>query len=306
MFAEPQPTRPAMPVPTPKPSISTMFSGLKDLVQNVSSRPAVKGPGENRSGSNDMFLGQEIFDSSNTSHNVDIPMARSLFSSPKNFSKIRRSLSSIFTAKSYVFCSTFFGQKSFYGDEFDFKKEPLHPNKRRQIRFGLKSIVDFIIQLDAENLKTCLLREDSNVKNFVEAQDNPHESRFSPNSFFGLMYRTNPKKCNHIFEILERIVSNLHFSQSMGEFLASNQTIESSKLVLSEAVKRGPDLGGFLRGGPFASCAQVYRHLSSRFDFDMAYARSSKNNTQRNSNSVTPRTRAHDFSKNKYPGTRPL
>lgn len=65
----------------------------------------------------------------------------------------------------------------------------------------------------------------------------------------------------------------------MGEFLASDGSIETSKLVLSEALKQGPDLGNFLRGGPFASSAQVYRNLSSRFDFDSSFFLQNKNYT---------------------------
>ena len=85
------------------------------------------------------------------------------------------------------------------------------------------------------------------------------------------MYQANPTKCKLVFESLERVISNLHFSQSMSEFFASDGSIETSKLVVAEALKRGADLGKFLRGGPFASCANVYRNLTSSFDFDAAY-----------------------------------
>ena len=105
------------------------------------------------------------------------------------------------------------------------------------------------------------------------------------------MERTNPHKCNLIHQIIERIVSNLHFSQTMGEFLASEGTIEPSKLVLSEALKRGPDLGKFLRGGPFASSAQAYRNLSSRFDFDAAYF-VCNNNSKETKRSLADTTRS--------------
>ena len=85
------------------------------------------------------------------------------------------------------------------------------------------------------------------------------------------MQHANPTKCKLVFEALERVISNLHFSQSMSEFFASDGSIETSKIVVAEALKRGADLGKFLRGGPFASCAYVYQNLSSRFDFDAAY-----------------------------------
>ena len=57
----------------------------------------------------------------------------------------------------------------------------------------------------------------------------------------------------------------------MSENLASDGAIEAVKIELIEAIRRGPDLGKFLRGGTFASCVRIYRNLSSRHDFDAAY-----------------------------------
>ena len=119
------------------------------------------------------------------------PIKRSLFSDPGKFSHIQRSLSSLHLAKSHVYSNNFFGQKRFFGEEFDFSKTPLHPRDRRKVRFGLKSIVDFIIQLDVENLKTCLKENDSSVADFEDCRGKSIGSRFSPDSFLGLMDRTN-------------------------------------------------------------------------------------------------------------------
>ena len=80
--------------------------------------------------------------------------------------QIQRSLSSINTAKSFAYSSNFFGLKKFYGEEFNFKTAPLHPPDRRKIRFGLKSIVDFVIQVDIQNLKTHLSSSNSSIKDF--------------------------------------------------------------------------------------------------------------------------------------------
>ena len=57
-----------------------------------------------------------------------------------------------------------------------------------------------------------------------------------------------------MFAILECLISNLHFAQSMNEYFASENAIEAAKLVMSEAIKKGPDFGNFLLGGSFASC----------------------------------------------------
>ena len=88
----------------------------------------------------------------------------------------------------------------------------------------------------------------------------------------------NPRKFKRMFAILERLISNLHCAQSMNEYFASENAIEAAKLVMSEAIKKGPDFGNFLRGGSFASCVQVYRNLSSKFDHDAAYFSHLRNN----------------------------
>ena len=193
-----------------------MFAGLRELVQEASDRPTDDGPKGPRSGQSNMSPNQEFYSFRGWDH--DIPMAQKLFSSPKTFNKVRRSLSSVLAAKSYVYGCTFFGCKNLYNEEYNFKKEPIHPATRRELRFGLKSIVDFIIQMDVENLKTCLHQNDRNVGDFVEHPSRLHDPRFSPDSLFGLLSRTNPNKCKLFFEIIERIVSNLHFSQSLGNF----------------------------------------------------------------------------------------
>ena len=113
---------------------------------------------------------------------------------PQKYFAVQRSLNSILSAKSHVYTSTFFGKNNFYAEEFDFKKDPIHPLDRRKIRFGLKSIVDFIIQLDVENLKTCLKENDSSIEDYEDCRGKSIGSRFSPDSFLGLMDRTNPTK----------------------------------------------------------------------------------------------------------------
>ena len=301
MFSDQDTARPVMPVPSPKPSASAMFAGLRELVHDTTAEPEHRLQDGPRAGQLGISDSGELSSISNQFRlNSGIPIARMLFSYPKTFGKVRRSLSSVVAAKSYVYGSTFFGNKKFYNDEFDFKKQPLHPATRRQIRFGLKSVVDFIIQMDIENLKTLLHQRDANVKNFVEHTVNMQDPRFASDSLFGMLNRTNPTSCKYIFEIIERVVSNLHFSQSMAEFLASEGSIEPTKLVVSEALKRGPDLGAFLRGGPFASCAQIYRHLKSRFDFDAAYYLDENNKSK--TGETARRTTRNFFGKNRTVG----
>ena len=102
----------------------------------------------------------------------------------------------------------FSGKKNFYAEEFDFKKDPIHPEDRRKIRFGLKSAVDFITQLDVENLRSCLYEPDSGVAEFREFRENTSASHVDPDSFFAMMNRANPAKSKLIQEIIDRISSN--------------------------------------------------------------------------------------------------
>ena len=54
----------------------------------------------------------------------DIPMAQKLCSSPKTFSKVKRSLVSVLSAKAYIYGSTFFGKET-EGQQIWTKKEKL-------------------------------------------------------------------------------------------------------------------------------------------------------------------------------------
>ena len=74
-------------------------------------------------------------------------------------------------------------------------------------------------------------------------------TRISKNSFLGLLNVANPSRCVKLCEILDRVISNIHFGQTMNEYFALDEKIEPAKHVLTEAVKQGPDLGKTLRGG---------------------------------------------------------
>ena len=92
-----------------------------------------------------------------------------------------------------MYTTSFFGDKKFYNDEFDFKKAPLHPDNRRKIRFGLKSILDFIVQMDLHKLRTDILEADSKVEKFTARQSSDHPYPLVDDSFAGLLRLVNPK-----------------------------------------------------------------------------------------------------------------
>ena len=142
MFGQTVTSQPCFTYPSQQPSLSSMFDELNVPTRGPPSpyaadqgRPASTGP------STGNFCGN-FYQPFGTRVRMDIPTEKSLFLSPKRFPHIHRSLYFVHSAKSSIYSSTFFGPKKFYGDEFDFKKEPLHPQDRRRIRFGLKSVVD--------------------------------------------------------------------------------------------------------------------------------------------------------------------
>ena len=158
-------------VPTPQPKESSLIDELGQLLRKKSTN-------RNTVGSNDQGSGKLNVDEYNflslqpkLKFQFDSHLERSLFTSPNSASHIRRSLSSINSAKSFVYGSTFFGDKKFYADEFDFKSGPLHPSDRRKIRFGLKSIADFVTQLDLHHLKSSFVESDPTVEKFSEHLD---------------------------------------------------------------------------------------------------------------------------------------
>ena len=228
-----------------------------------------------------------------------------LFSSLKKYPYIRKSLSSINSARANIYSSSFFGKSKWYSEEFDFLSGPLSSVDRRKFRFCLKSNVEFLLQLDLNILKDLLIEQDPKIVNFKQqVQSHSHAARFSDGSCLDLLNLANPGKSEMLCTILARLRSNLHFSQTMNEYMALDDKIEPAKMVVVEAIKNGPNLGSVLRGGSFASCAQVYRHLASRFDYDGAADRydrranaARRGHVRRNRGSPTSRP----YSRPRYP-----
>ena len=77
---------------------------------------------------------------------------RKLFEKNDRFGHIHKSLSSLNSAKSLQYGSIFFGIQKWYTDDFNVSQKMQTNVDRRKFRFGLKSNVDFLIQLDIENL----------------------------------------------------------------------------------------------------------------------------------------------------------
>ena len=101
-------------------------------------------------------LNEQIFRKLFSSGQSDNDGGEFLFNKLQKNPHLRKSLSAVNKARAFNYGSRAFGNKKWYKENFD-TQEGLKSNKeRRQFRFGLKSNVDFLIQLDLWNLKALL------------------------------------------------------------------------------------------------------------------------------------------------------
>ena len=172
-------------------------------------------------------------------------------------------------ARAFNFGSRALGNKKWFKENFD-TQEGLKSNKeRRQFSFGLKSNVDFLIQLDLWNLKALLQNNTFTPQGLTHA---PPQS-LSDGSFLSMMHTMDAQRCTALCTLLTRINDNLDFSQSLSEYFATDDMLEPALMLIAESLRRAPNLKNNLHGGSFASNAMVYRHRASPRDHDMNFWR---------------------------------
>ena len=186
------------------------------------------------------------------------------FSTLKLYPKLRQSLPSINSARAFKYGSRAFGQKSWYRENFDIAKGLKTNADRRKFRFGLKSNVDFLIQLDIESLKICL-----NENTFTPG-NHPLPDTLSDGSFLSTMRLLDPNRFNKFCTIFNRIQANLDFTQSLSDYFATDEMLEPALMVISDAIRRNLNLRTALHGGSVAASAVMYRHRASPYDRDFA------------------------------------
>ena len=193
---------------------------------------------------------------------------RIMISKLTKYPPLRRSLASINTARSYKYGPRAFGKNTWYSENFDVVKGLRSNTERRKFRFGLKSNVDFLIELDLANLKNCLLD-----KSLPQPTNYAATSSLSDGSFLSLMQTANQAKTQELCSIINRLESNLKFTQSLSEHLANDDMLEPALMVVSDALRHSPDLGKGLWGRSVAANALLYRHRASSQDHEFKSGR---------------------------------
>ena len=193
-----------------------------------------------------------------------------LFEKLRKHPHLRKSLCAVNNARAFRYGSRAFGKKKWYKENFDVREGLRSNEDRRKFRFGLKSNIDFLIQLDVLNLKATL----------QDTSFTPHTSTqfqsLSDGSFLSVMRNLDAKRCKSFCTILDRVADNLDFTQSLGEYFATDDMLEPALMQITEALRRDPNLRKNLHGGSFASNAMVYRHRASPRDHDRNFSRGSR------------------------------
>lgn len=209
---------------------------------------------------------------------------------------LRKSLNSLNIARAYKYGAKSFGKMSWYTENFHIGRGLKSNVERRKFRFGLKSNIDFLLQLDLANLKTCLL-DKSQDNHFPQPTST---SSLSDGSFLNLMQKMNLTKSQEFCKIFNRLESNLKFTQSLSDYFANDDMLEPASLVISDALRQSPDLGKGLWGRSVAANALLYRQRASTNDREFNSGRQNHRN-DRNPPRNPTRYRRGDFERTRTP-----
>ena len=109
-------------------------------------------------------------------------------------------------------------------------------------------------------------------KTFFQASNT---SPLSDGYFLSLMQNLNLPRSQEFCTILDRLESNLTFTQSLSEYFATDDMLEPAAMVISDALRQSPDLGKGLWGRSVAANALLYRHRASPNDHEFNSGRQS-------------------------------
>ena len=192
----------------------------------------------------------------------------------KNSISARSSLSAIHAARSHKYGHVQFGPKTWYKDSENISEKLTTQDDRKKFRQGLKSNVDFLNQLNLHDL----------VKNFLGGKQNITTLHKSTRRKLGDIFEClkdvplidilkliDPGKAEKIFTPIYKIVALAHFSQSMGNYFACDDSLDPALNIVCEALRGNIDIEYILRkrGGTFQSLASTYHHLRSTGDRDL-------------------------------------
>ena len=177
----------------------------------------------------------------------------------------RTKLENIHSARAFKYGAAHLGPKTWYKEIAGISKKLKSQADRRKFRHGLKGDLEFLNQLNISDLEKEMDSGDSAALKLLKLQESMAAADWCevvkdvpPSKIIGLI---NSSKAEKISELIQRISSVAHFSQSMTDYFAHDDAVEPALAVLCEVLRTGPDVGAVLKNGytNFLGLAQEYQ-----------------------------------------------
>ena len=186
----------------------------------------------------------------------------------------RSRLENLHAARAHKYGHAHFGPKGWYKESTNIAKKFKSQAHRRKFRAGLKGLVDFLNQLNILDLEKGLAGGSAEgfklLKMPVPVQPETFCQYLKNVPPLSILEFINPQKAAIIRELIKKISSLAHFSQSMADFFAHDDALEPALAVICEVLRNKEDLCEVLtkRGATFLSLAQPYDKHRSASDHD--------------------------------------
>ena len=197
-----------------------------------------------------------------------------VFKKLKNNISARSNLSAIHSARSHKYGHVQFGPKSWYKESSNISEKLTSQEDRRKFRQGLKCNVDFLNQLNMHDLLSHFLNGKQDTKSLHKstlARLGDIFECLKDIPVIDILKLIDREKAEKISSSIDKIVALAHFSQSMGNYFARDDSLDPALSTVCQALRGSLDIEYILRrrGGTFQSLASIYYHLKSPADRDL-------------------------------------
>ena len=192
----------------------------------------------------------------------------------KNNITARSDLSSIHAARSHKYGHVQFGPKKWYKESVHVSEKFTSQKDRKKFRQGLKCNVDFLNQLNMHDLMSMLIKgkqSASEIHKSVIAKLGDIFECIKDVPLIEILSLIDKEKAQKILLIIDKIVALAHVSQSMGNYFASDDSLEPALSVVCQGLRGDCNFEHILRSGvTFQSLASAFHHLKSPKDRDLS------------------------------------
>ena len=215
-----------------------------------------------------------LLEASTTPSKYDTEHFEKVYKKLDNDPKARSRLENLHAARAHKYGYAHFGPKSLFRESTNVAKKLKSQAERRKFRAGLKGLVDFLNQLNIRDLERLLQNGDTQGFNTLKMP-----MPVLPETVLGslehapplkIMQCINKQKATDIQNLLGRISSMAHFSQSMTDYFAHDDALEPALAVVCEVLRNNAEVSETIgKNTTFLSLAQPYEKHRSEADHDV-------------------------------------